>query len=102
MTDFVTFNRFVITSDDDQWPRGKPRSITARLVLFLVATSSPRTPTDLARLTGLRKTTVGSVLDQLVDLGLVLRETPPRASHRRRVIVLPTEKAKEIVWDLAA
>lgn len=78
---FVDFNRHVIASPDSSWPDGKPRSLTHRLVLFVVCTGAPRTPTDIARLTGLRKTSVAAAIDELERQQMVRRE---RSMHDRR------------------
>lgn len=89
---FVDFNRSIITSDESVWPHGRPASVTERLVLFVALRG--RTPTDIARVTGLRKTTVSSVLDSLESKGLITRT--PSAVDGRSVRVDQTQLLVEI------
>lgn len=68
---FVDFNRHVIASSEELWPYGRPRSLTQRLVLFVVCTGAPRTPSDIARATGLRRPSVTAAVRELERLQLV-------------------------------
>lgn len=69
-------------------------------VLWLVGTTGPATQQQLASATGLAPRSVTSVVDALVEAGLVERR--PHPSDRRAVHVTPTAAGSALVAQLVA
>jgi DNA-binding MarR family transcriptional regulator len=52
-------------------------------------------PTELARLTGRRKQTLGAIIDDLERLGYVARRPDPQ--DRRALLVVPTDRGRRFI-----
>lgn len=50
-------------------------------------------PTELARLSGRNKQTIGAILDELENLGYITREPDPR--DRRAKLIVPTARGRD-------
>lgn len=69
----------------------------AHLLSFL-ASYSPTSCGELARVFGLKPSTLTSMLDRLVARGLVVRESDP--NDRRSVLVSPTDEARRVALEI--
>lgn len=65
--------------------------MSERLVLFIVLTGHPRTPSDIARILGLRQSSVSTLITSLEERQLVKRHAA--AADRRSVMILATKKS---------
>jgi DNA-binding MarR family transcriptional regulator len=52
-------------------------------------------PSELARLSGRHKQSIGTIVDELEQLGYVRRETDP--SDRRAKLIVPTDRGRDLM-----
>ncbi|MFA9445907.1 ROK family transcriptional regulator [Egicoccus sp. AB-alg6-2] len=74
------------------------REVNRRSVLHAVASGTAVTRADLARLTGLTRPTISSLIDQLVDDGLVVEAGPGESAGGKRPTLLAIDAgARQVV-----